>query len=100
MSKLNHIEDSLKIMQKEVIGFYKNPYTNQYECIFDITNDSFCTITIGTLLGLSTNFYPRTPDYKIILLPNNYKIKYFNGTMADFMTEPILFNEWWNENCK
>ena len=96
MKTLENLTKALHDVQKHVIGVYYNPYTKIWEPIVEITEDTFCTITIGGLLGLQTNFYPISPENRIekfLSREEGY------ASLSEMLSTPNAFNTWWKERC-
>jgi hypothetical protein len=100
MNTLRNLYTELNKIQSHTVGLYYNRYTSKYEPVIEIDDNTFCTIAIGSLLGLSTNYYSLDAEHQVIEFPTIYNGKHMNGTLQDFMHYPNEFNQWYNEHCK
>ena len=93
MSFTKRLSVSLSELQENVIGIVK--IHGNIEMVVEENEHTFTTIWIGNLGGLSECHYPKSQfQFEVFPLKNNMK-PYRN--MAEFLTEPIKFHNWYNE---
>jgi len=112
MKTLETLQQALTDIQGHTVGLYFNPHTKSYEPVVEMTETSFCTITVSPLLGLHTVFYPRDAQHIVIQFPNTlpvaktfirgvpqYEYNKESGTLAGAMKTPQAFYSWYKLYC-
>ena len=89
--KTENLQKELSLMQEKCIGLYYNPFMKTYNPVISETDFTFVVISIGCLLGLSTDHYSKNEDHKIIYFPDN-------KTLSELMENPMEFKHWYDEN--
>ena len=79
------LQKELDNLQKNTIGFFKHPLTNQLELVVEQDKDWIKTVSIKPLGGLHTNHISAT-EGRLVLFPNN-------KTLADMKDNPTELHE-------
>ena len=85
----NKLSETLREYQNLVIG-YAIIYSN-VKVIIDKKEDFLTLISVGNSLGLQTDYITECQCDKVIYFPDN-------KTLTDMMKDPIVFNDWYEEN--
>ena len=88
---MENLRNALSELQSKTIGIAK--IHGQIEMVIEDDNYSFKTVSIGSLGGLSTSYYPKS----------DFSFKRFDLTidnLANFLKTPHAFANWYNDNFK
>lgn len=88
---LKKLSSALSEMQSVCIGLFYNTYTKSLEPVVDIGENTFVTVTVGSLFGMNTDYHPISEDdvAKITKFPEG-------KTLAEMLNKPYEFYEWFN----
>lgn len=89
MSKTKNLSKALHEIQNKVIGLYYNPFTDNLEPVINNDDGYLTIITVGTLLGLSTEHR----EGNMVYFPNN-------KSLSEMMENPVEFSEWYDKTKK
>jgi len=90
MNNIDNLNIALQLTQFSVIGLFEFAH-GEIECVVEEDEHTFTTISVGSLLGISTDHRPKS-EYSFIKFPEEYK------TLGMFLNKPFEFKEWYDKN--
>ena len=91
MNELKNLQKSLVEVQSKTIGLFKIYGYKLVELIIEEDENTFTTIHVGNLLGISTVHYSKDAKIgRIIMFPES-------KTLSEMLEDPLAFDLWYQE---